>query len=284
MKCKILHESNGRMRLHAEQTRMTLRQADILEAYLRQVPGVTEVKIYDRTCDAVVLYRGARTDLIRALAAFSYAASEALAPEHSSRALSREYEDKLVFAVCRHYFKKLFLPMPLRTVITLFRSVHYLRAGLSCLLHGKIQVPVLDATAIGVSMLRGDFATAGSIMFLLGIGDILDDLDFEVVVAALILHLVAVCIRRENRFPVVDDWRELWIGFEVAQEAQRRRALDGLVEEDLPRRRILDASAVVREQQSVVVLEVESVCLAREARRLAARGQHDRHAVLLDGE
>ena len=114
MKCKILHESNGRMRLHAEQTRMTLRQADILEAYLRQVPGVTEVKIYDRTCDAVVLYRGARTDLIRALAAFSYAASEALAPEHSSRALGREYEDKLVLAVCRHYFKKLFLPMPLR--------------------------------------------------------------------------------------------------------------------------------------------------------------------------
>ena len=175
MKCKILHESNGRMRLHAEQTRMTLRQADILEAYLRQVPGVTEVKIYDRTCDAVVLYRGARTDLIRALAAFSYAASEALAPEHSSRALGREYEDKLVLAVCRHYFKKLFLPMPLRTAITLFRSVHYLRAGLSCLLHGKIQVPVLDATAIGVSMLRGDFATAGSIMFLLGIGDILDE-------------------------------------------------------------------------------------------------------------
>lgn len=175
MKCKILHESNGRMLLHAEQTRMTLRQADILEAYLRQVPGVTEVKIYDRTCDAVVLYRGARTDLIRALAAFSYAASEALAPEHSSRALSREYEDKLVLAVCRHYFKKLFLPMPLRTAITLFRSVHYLRAGLSCLLHGKIQVPVLDATAVGVSMLRGDFATAGSIMFLLGIGDILDE-------------------------------------------------------------------------------------------------------------
>lgn len=130
MKCKILHESNGRMRLHAEQTRMTLRQADILEAYLRQVPGVTEVKIYDRTCDAVVLYRGARTDLIRALAAFSYAASEALAPEHSSRALGREYEDKLVLAVCRHYFKKLFLPMPLRTVITLFRSVHYLRGTL----------------------------------------------------------------------------------------------------------------------------------------------------------
>lgn len=80
-----------------------------------------------------------------------------------------------MFAVCRHYFKKLFLPMPLRTAITLFRSVHYLRAGLSCLLHGKIQVPVLDATAIGVSMLRGDFATAGSIMFLLGIGDILDE-------------------------------------------------------------------------------------------------------------
>ena len=176
MKCKILHESAGRLRIHAEQPRMTLRQADILEAYLRRVAGVTDIKVYDRTCDAVICCRaGTRGSVIAALSAFSYEAASELAPDHSSRALGRAYEDKLVFAVCRRALSKLFLPLPVRTVITLARSVRFIRAGLKCLLRGKIQVPVLDATAITVSMLRGDFETAGSVMFLLGIGDILDE-------------------------------------------------------------------------------------------------------------
>ena len=117
-----------------------------------------------------------------------------------------------------------------------------------------------------------------------GIGDVRDDLDLEVVVAALILDLVAARVRREDGLAVIDDRRELWIRLEVAQEAQRRRAVDGLVEKDFPRRRILDAAAVIREQQAVVVLEVEGLRLTREPRRLTAGGQHDRHAVLLDGE
>ena len=175
MKCKILHESTGRMRIHAEQRRMSFQQADILEAYLRQVEGVKEVKVYDRTCDAVIYYSCERSSVIAAVAAFSYEASLALAPEHSAREMTHEYQDKLFFAVFRRGITKLFFPTPLRTALSVIRSAKYIGAGLRCLLHGKIQVPVLDATAITVSMLRGDFETAGSIMFLLGIGDILDE-------------------------------------------------------------------------------------------------------------
>ena len=175
MKCKILHESAGRMRIHTEQRRMSFQQADILEAYLRQVEGVKEVKVYDRTCDTVIYYRCERSCIIAAVAAFSYEASLALAPEHSAREMTHEYQDKLFFAVFRRGITKLFFPTPLRTALSVIRSAKYIGAGLRCLLHGKIQVPVLDATAITVSMLRGDFETAGSIMFLLGIGDILDE-------------------------------------------------------------------------------------------------------------
>ena len=175
MKCKILHELPGRMRVHAVQPRMTLSQADILEAYLRAVDGVTEAKVYDRTCDAVIVYKAPRADIVAALAAFSYEAAAHLADAHSSRALDREYEEKLVNSVIRRCVNKLLLPVPLRTAMTLLRSLRYIKAGLGCLIRGRIQVPVLDATAIAVSMLRGDFATAGSIMFLLGVGETLDE-------------------------------------------------------------------------------------------------------------
>ena len=154
---------------------MTLAQADLLEAYLKQVKGVENATVYDRTGDAVICYKTSREAVIKALAAFSYQASKDLAPEHSSRELNRQYQDKLLFALVRRGINKLFLPMPLRTAITLVRSAGYLKKGLACLLKGRIQVPVLDAVAITVSMLRGDFQTAGSIMFMLGIGDILDE-------------------------------------------------------------------------------------------------------------
>ena len=170
MKCKILHESAGRMRIHAEQRRMSFQQADILEAYLRQVEGVTEVKVYDRTCDAVIYYNCERSGVIAAVAAFSYEASLALAPEHSAREMTREYQDKLFFTLCRRVINRTIMPLPIRTALTLCRSVRYLWAGLRCLRKGHIQVPVLDATAITVSLLRRDFKTAGSIMFLLSIG------------------------------------------------------------------------------------------------------------------
>ena len=175
MKCTILHETRGRMRVRTMQGAMSLRQADILETYLRKIQGVTKATVYDRTGDAVICYDAPRTAIIQALASFAYANEQALAPEHSSRAMSREFEDRLVASLCWRGMKQLFIPSAVRTLITVVRSVPYIKAGLNCLLHKKIQVPVLDAAAISVSMLRKDFETASSIMFLLGIGDILDE-------------------------------------------------------------------------------------------------------------
>ena len=175
MKCKILHESPGRMRIRTLGGAMSLRQADILEAYLKKVDGAKSVQVYDRTGDAVICYTGSRDAMLHALAVFSYARSEELAPEHSSRALNREFEDKLVFTVLRRAGNQLFLPAPIRTAIAIFRSAKYIKAGLTSLLHGRLTVSVLDATAVTVSMVRGDFATAGSVMFMLRLGEILEE-------------------------------------------------------------------------------------------------------------
>ena len=175
MKCTILHEGPGRLRVHMAGSRMTLRQADILEAYLKKQAGTQSARVYDRTGDAVVCYTGSRESVLHALAVFSYEKAEELAPDHSSRELNREFEDRLVFTVLCRAGSKLFLPAALRAVIAAFRSVRYIRAGLEALLHGRLSVSVLDATAVTVSMVRGNFDTAGSVMFMLGIGEILDD-------------------------------------------------------------------------------------------------------------
>ena len=177
MKCIILHESAGRLRVHLSCARMTLHQADVLEYYLRSVDGVAEVKVYDRTRDAVVRYTGARSSVLSALAAFSFAKAEALelVPEHTSRALNREFEDKLAVTVMRRCVSKLFLPVPVTTAIAIVRSLRYLREGLKALWHGRLSVAVLDATAVTVSLARGDFSTAGSVMFMLKLGEILEE-------------------------------------------------------------------------------------------------------------
>ncbi len=177
MKCKILHESAGRMRVHLDCRRMTLHQADVLEYYLRDIDGVAEVAVFDRTQDAVITYRADRAALIRALAAFSFDKAEAmgLVPDHTSRALNREFEDKLSWTVIRRVISKLFFPLPLTTALAVCHSIKYIREGLSALLHGKLSVAVLDATAVTVSMVRGDFSTASSVMFMLRLGEILEE-------------------------------------------------------------------------------------------------------------
>lgn len=177
MKFTIMHESRGRMRVHLHGAGMSLHQADILEYYLKDLPYVSEVKVFDRTQDAIIRYREEREALIRALAVFSYAKAEArgLVPEHTPRALNREFEDKIAIAVLRRIGSKLFLPAPLTTAISIVRSAKYIKEGLRALLHRQLSVAVLDATAVTVSMLRGDFATAGSVMFMLHLGEILED-------------------------------------------------------------------------------------------------------------
>lgn len=177
MKCKILHESRGRIRVHLMCSHMTLHDADILEYYMRNIDGVTSVKVYDRTQDAIIIYKTERKNIIRALAKFSFKAKEAieLVPEHTSRQLHRDFEDRLIFTTVSHIATKLFLPVPIRTALTLFRSIKYIRKGLKALLSRKLSVSVLDATAVSVSIIRGDFSTASSVMFMLNLGEILED-------------------------------------------------------------------------------------------------------------
>lgn len=177
MKCKILHESRGRIRVHLMCNRMTLHDADILEYYMRNIDGVTSVKVYDRTQDAIIIYKTERKNIIRALAKFSFKAKEAieLVPEHTSRQLHRDFEDRLIFTTVSHIATKLFLPVPIRTALTLFRSIKYIRKGLKALLSRKLSVSVLDATAVSVSIIQGDFSTASSVMFMLNLGEILED-------------------------------------------------------------------------------------------------------------
>ena len=139
MKCTILHETRGRMRVRTMQGAMSLQQADILEAYLKRIQGVTKATVYDRTGDAVICYDAPRTAIIHALASFAYANEQALTPEHSSRAMSREFEDKLIASLCWRGMKQLFIPNSVCTLITVTRAVPYIKAGLNCLLHKNIQ-------------------------------------------------------------------------------------------------------------------------------------------------
>ncbi len=213
MRCTILHDIPGRLRVHLCCDRMTLHQADVLEYYLRDVEGVTGVQVFDRTRDAVVLYDGRRGDVVAALASFSFPRAEAmgLVPEHTSRALNREFEDKLAMTVMRRCISKLFLPAPVTTALTLVRSVKYIKAGLQALWHGKLSVAVLDGAAVTVSLVRGDFSTAGSVMFMLRLGEILEDWTHKKSVAdlagAMSLHVDKVWLQvndTEVLVPIAD--------------------------------------------------------------------------------
>ena len=165
MKWNILHESRGRMRLHLNKKRMSLAEADQLQDYLTALPGVRTAAVYERTCDVVVVYTADRAVVVKGLAAFKFDV-EALAevPANSPRAVNREYQEKLVNMTIFHFARNLFLPAPLCMAYTLVRSVPYVFHGLRCLWRRKLEVEVLDALSIGVSMLRGDFSTAGSVM------------------------------------------------------------------------------------------------------------------------
>ena len=203
MKCKILHDTAGRLRVHLCCKRMTLRQADVLEYYLLAVDGVRSVKVYDRTRDAVVVYDAERERMICALARFSFEKAEklGLAPEHTSRTLNREFEDKLALTVMRRCASNLFLPAPVTSALAVIRSAKYIKEGLMALWHRKLSVAVLDATAVTVSMVRGDFATAGSVMFMLRLGEILEEWTHKKSVADL---ASAMSLRVENVWQQVD--------------------------------------------------------------------------------
>ncbi len=234
MKFVIKHEIKGRMRIHVSQYRMSCGQADTLLYFLHSNKYVTFAKVYERTGDAVISYIGDRAEIIRTLQQFSYEKVDVPAGviENSGRELNAKYQEKLIEKVVCRYASKMFLPYPVRACVTTFKSVKYIWKGLQCLWHRKIEVPVLDATAIGVSIFRNDIETAGSVMFLLGIGELLEEWTHKKSVDDLArtmsLNVGKVWLKREDQEVLVTT-SEIRPGDEVVVHMGNVIPFDGVV-------------------------------------------------------
>lgn len=277
MKFVIKHEIKGRMRIHVSQYRMSYEQADTLLYFLHSNKYVTFAKVYERTGDAVISYVGGRTEMIRTLQQFSYEKVDVPAGvvENSGRELNAKYQEKLIGKIVCRYAGRMFLPYPLRACVTTVKSVKYLWKGLQCLWHRKIEVPVLDATAIGVSIFRNDIETAGSVMFLLGIGELLEEWTHKKSVDDLArtmsLNVGKVWLKRENQEVLVPA-SEIRPGDEVVVHMGNVIPFDGIVSdgeamvnqasltgESVPVRRIVEnsvyAGTVVEEGELTVLVK-----------------------------
>lgn len=271
---------------------MTLRQADVLEYYIRNIDGITDVKVYDRTADTVIFFRGSNKRIIESLAAFSFesAENEGLVPDHTSRVLNREFEDKLVMKVLLRFASKSFLPAPIRAGMAIIRSVRYISAGLKSLLNGKLSVSVLDATAVTVSLVRGDFSTASSVMFMLGLGELLEDWTHKKSVSdlagAMSLHVDKVWLKNgEETLVSVSDVKE---GDRIIVRTGNMIPLDGKVVEGeaavnqasmtgeaLPVRKVCGSYAYA----GTVVEEGECVI---EVEKVSGGGRYDRIVKMIE--
>ena len=203
MRATIVHESRGRMRLRLRQKNMTIRQADLLETWLKGQPWTREAVVHERTGCAIVTYKGDRETVLSALGAFTWAGAESSVtlPGHSTRALNREFQEKLAGKVAMKAAAALFLPTPLRIARVVWHMIPFLHRGLRCLGHRQIKVEMLDALSIGISVCRRDFGTAGTVMFLLEIGELLEDWTRKKSVAdlaeSLSLHVDRVWLKTE---------------------------------------------------------------------------------------
>lgn len=277
MKFVIKHEIKGRMRIHVSQYRMSYEQADTLLYFLHSNKYVTFAKVYERTGDAVISYVGDRAEIIRTLQQFSYEKVDVPAGviENSGRELNAKYQEKLIGKIVCRYAGRMFLPYPLRACVTTVKSVKYLWKGLQCLWRRKIEVPVLDATAIGVSIFRNDIETAGSVMFLLGIGELLEEWTHKKSVDDLArtmsLNVGKVWLKRENQEVLVPA-SEIRPGDEVVVHMGNVIPFDGIVSdgeamvnqasltgESVPVRRIVEnsvyAGTVVEEGELTVLVK-----------------------------
>ncbi|MDO4285594.1 MAG: heavy metal translocating P-type ATPase [Eubacteriales bacterium] len=300
MKCRILHESRGSLRVHMEAPRMTLEQADRLEYYLRAQAGVRDVKVYDRTGDAIVRYRETEAGSVRgavllALARFSYEDERVkeLVPDHTGRLLNRQYEDRLVFTVLRRGFMKLFFPMGLQNAVTVAKSVRYIWKGLRCLQKSGLEVPVLDATAILVSVLRRSYGTASSVMFLLDIGDILEEWTHKKSVDDLArtmsLNVDKVWMRRSgDGQEVLVPVHEVGVGDDIVIRTGNMIPLDGKVvsgEATVNQASITGESLPVRKESGSVVyagtVVEEGECVIRVDKAMGG-GRYDRIVRMIE--
>ena len=234
MKFIIKHEIPGRIRIHIEQKQMSYQEADTLLYYLNTLEYVTQAKVYRRTADACVCFSGKRELLIQALRKFRYTSvkvpDEVL--ENSGRQLNDTYQEKLMGQVFFHYARKILLPYPVRKAVVLWKAVHYLKEGWKSLARRKLEVAVLDASAIGISVLRGDFNTAASVMFLLGVGETLEEWTHKKSVGDLArsmsLNVSKVWLKSEEQEVLVDS-RKIKEGDNIVVHMGNVIPFDGVV-------------------------------------------------------
>lgn len=233
MKCKILHETKGRMRIHFCQNTMSISQADIADAYFKSIKGIDDVKVYERTSDLIIYYSFERAKLISILSKFSFENDDVKSIEvvGTTRQIQREYEEKLIMTVFMRYVRKLFFPAPLRLVISYIKAVKYIFKALKSLIKFKLDVSVLDAVAITVSLIRGDYETASSVMFLLKIGEILEEWTHKKSVSDLAntmsLGVEKVWLRAKDGSEVLVPTSEVKVGDEIVLRTSNMIALDG---------------------------------------------------------
>lgn len=234
MKFTIKHEIPGRIRIHMEQKQMSYKEADTLLYYLDTLEYVTQAKVYRRTADACVCFSGKRELLIQVLRKFRYTSvkvpDEVLT--NSGRQLNDIYQEKLIGKVLFHYAGKIFLPYPVRKAVVLWKAVHYLKEGWKSLARRKLEVAVLDASAIGISVLRGDFNTAASVMFLLGVGETLEEWTHKKSVGDLArsmsLNVSKVWLKSEEQEVLVDS-RKIKEGDNIVVHMGNVIPFDGVV-------------------------------------------------------
>ena len=235
MTLKVLHEIRGRIRVHLCREKMSFREADILEHYLLEQEEITSVRVYERTSDVALCFTGDRRRVIQLLKEFSY--EEVQVPEevlqYSGREANREYWDKLVNQVVMRYGGKWFLPLPVRQLITIVKAAKYVWKGIKALAGGRIEVAVLDAAAIGVSVIRGDMETASSVMFLLGIGETLEDWTHKKSVddlaRSMSLNIHKVWLLAEGK-EVLVDVRDIRLGDRIVVHMGNVVPFDGIVD------------------------------------------------------
>ena len=235
MKCHILHETKNRMRVHFCKENMTIEEADKADAYLKSISGIDDVTVYERTCDLIIYYSFDRSELIEILAQFSFENDEVKNIEivGTARLVQREYEEKLIMTIALRYFRKIFYPLPLRIALAYIKSVKYILKALKSLARGKLNVSVLDAVAIMVSLIRGDFETASSVMFLLKIGEILEEWTHKKSVSDLAntmsLGVEKVWLKDKNGDEVLVSTKEINIGDKIVLRTSNMIPLDGVV-------------------------------------------------------
>ena len=279
MKCTILHESKGRMRVHVCAVRMTLHRADVLEAYLNHQESVRHATVYERTGDVVLNYTGSRSEAVALLAGYRFdnAELDVLVTSNDSRKINQEYQEKMVGLVAGHYLRRLFLPAPIAAAYTIWRSIAFIWKGVRCLLQRKLEVEVLDALSIGASILRNDFNTAGSVMFLLNVGSLLEEWtrkkSLDDLARSMALNVDKVWIRAEGG-EVLVPLTKVHAGDEIVVRSGNMVPLDGtvlegeaminqaaLTGESMPVRKIAGATVyagtVVEEGECVFVAKAE---------------------------